>query len=273
MKKTNCKKISAALAATMLCMSLFACTDNVNNDVADTSQTAAITATPVSAGETASPENTSAPAPATSVATDPPTAEPTPVPTATPTAEPTPIPTATPMPQPTADPAVYPDDWGVGKGYGDDDTWSGLKIYRTDGETAIIWDKTNHFVKIPDSLPKTWYVESADEKNEQMFISVGTMKDGTLQYYALVNGQFYKLSQGKIISMSTDGLNRWAWVEEDGTVYSVWVRSSSFDEVYVENTECKEVAYTSGKILCMKITEEIVDAIDEDILREPIKLS
>lgn len=144
-----------------------------------------------------------------------------------PTANPTTVaPTATPyVPAVTADPAVYPDDFGKKRG-----------PIRTDG-TIIFWSESRAMYTIPEGFPKleTWSaVELSDVENEQMVIRVGDTME-IVQYYAIVKGKFYKLTEGNITMMSMDSLNQtYKWIEDNGLVKSLNLRSKNYNEVFIE---------------------------------------
>lgn len=173
---------------------------------------------------------------------------------------PTQPPTATPtaVAKPTADPAIYPDDWGM-------DAFE-LPI-KTDGET-FFWKNSRVMYTIPEGAPpvEEWYGIFSDEKNDQMIFCTGSMRAGTYTYYAIVEGEFYKLSEGKIVSRSQhSGKNQLWWIEDNGIAKSVNVRSNKYNEVYMEAEGVKEYN-TLRPYTYIKFNDEIISPIAENIL-------
>lgn len=118
----------------------------------------------------------------------------------------------------------YPDDWGEEN-----------DMIRTDGKT-FFWKKSRVMHTVPQGVPdaRDWYIEFADEKNDQLFFVRRVISEGILDYYSMVNGVFYKLNEGKVIFSWYDGTGPFYWIEEDGTAKSVNVRSKKYNEVYIE---------------------------------------
>jgi len=216
------------------------------------------TADPTGTAQTAEP--TLAPTVSSTVEpTKTPTKEPTQVPTKEPTKAPTPTPTA--VAKPTADPAIYPDDFGEA---------GPNNSYRTDGK-VFFWAKTRHMVEIPEELQGWVYPEIVDVENEQAFFTTGFFTQDTFTYYAIKDGAIYKLNQGKIVNITTNGADAFGWVEEDGTACSIGVRSKYWNEVYIEGTNCIEIGYDfTGKLVIANQLGEIVETNKEDILRKSI---
>ena len=179
------------------------------------------------------------------------------------TVEPTTVPTTTPtaIAQPTADPAIYNDDWGY--------SMDNSKTLRSNGE-ELVWTKTRNLVKIPKELQNLGF-DMIDPENEQIFIATGFIDEGTFTYYALRDGVFYKLNQGKIVQKCFNGYDAFGWVEEDGTACSIGVRSKYWNEVYIEGTNCIEIFYDfNGKLVIANQLGEIGETNKEDILRKSI---
>ena len=115
------------------------------------------------------------------------------------------------------------------------------------------------------------YAIVIDAENEQIFIGTGSFNGGTLTYYALRDGVFYKLNQGKIVQKCFNGYDAFGWVEEDGTACSIGVRSKYWNEVYIEGTNCIEIFYDfNGKLVIANQLGEIGETNKEDILRKSI---
>ena len=73
----------------------------------------------------------------------------------------------------------------------------------------------------------------SDEKKDQLIFATGDNLN-TLQYYAIVEGEFYKLSEGKIVSRSMhSGKNQLWWIEDNGIAKSVNARSNKYNDVYI----------------------------------------
>lgn len=177
------------------------------------------------------------------------------------TVEPTKVPTPTPtaIAQPTADPAIYNDDWGY--------SMDNSNTLRSNFQ-ELFWTKTRNLVKIPKELQNLGF-DMIDPENEQIFIATGFIDEGTLTYYALRDGVFYKLNQGKIIDKCFNGFDAFGWVEEDGTACTIGERSKYWNEVYIEGTNCKGIAYRiGGKLVVISQSGEVMDVNKEDILRE-----
>ncbi len=164
--------------------------------------------------------------------------------------------------QPIADPERFPDDWG--------DSYEKNAI-RTDYK-YIVWTKTRHLVEVPESIGKNWVVEIVDANNEQMFISDGSLREGTCVFYALVNGVFYKLSEEKVVKVTINS-KKFAWLEEDGTVYSINVRSKWFNEVYVEASGAAGIGFRNNELIVVNQDAEMIEKNREDILRDVKKVS
>ena len=165
--------------------------------------------------------------------------------------------------QPIADPEQFPDDWGIS--YENN-------AFRTDRKEFLYWTKTRHLVEIPKNFPTNWVVEMIDEKNEQIFISVGELSEGTCVFYALVNGVFYKLSEEKIIKVTIHN-KQFAWIEEDGTAYSINIRTKWFNEVYVEASDAAGICFRNNALTILNQDAEMIEKNQEDILREVKKVS
>lgn len=118
----------------------------------------------------------------------------------------------------------YPDDWGEEN-----------NMIRTDGKT-FFWKKSRVMHTVPQGVPdaRDWYIEFADEKNDQLFFVRRVISEDVLDYYSMVEGKFYKLNEGKVIFSWYDGTGPFYWIEEDGTAKSVNVRSKKYNEVYIE---------------------------------------
>ena len=210
-------------------------------------------ADPTGTAQTAEP--TLEPTDSTVEPTTVPTTEPTKEPTKEPTAVPTEAPTPTAVAKPTADPAIYPDDFGKSKG-----------PIRTDGK-IFFWKNSRVIYTIPDSIPETkkWTVIFHDEENDQIIFDVGKTLD-TLNYYAIVEGEFYKLNEGKIVSRSQhSGKNQLLWIEESGIAKSVNVRSTKYNEVYKEAEGVKK--YNSIRpYTYIKLDDTVISPIAENLL-------
>ena len=166
--------------------------------------------------------------------------------------------------QPIADPEQFPDDWGYSYA---------KNAVRTDFK-YIVWTKTRHLVEVPEEIGEDWYVEDAmiDANNEQMHISTGSLREGTCVFYALVNGVFYKLSEEKITNVTIHN-KQFAWIEEDGTVYSIKLRSKWFNEVYLEASGVAGMFFRNNELLIANQEGELIERNEEDILREVKKVS
>ncbi len=118
----------------------------------------------------------------------------------------------------------YPDDWGEEN-----------DMIRTDGKT-FFWKKSRVMHTVPQGVPdaRDWYIEFADEKNDQLFFVRRVISEDVWEYYSMVEGKFYKLNEGKVIFSWYDGTGPFYWIEEDGTAKSVNVRSKKYSEVYIE---------------------------------------
>ena len=214
-------------------------------------------ADPTGTAQTAEPtlEPTDSTVEPTKVPTQEPTKEPTKEPTTTPTQAPTPTPTA--VAKPTADPAIYPDDWGQE---------ILLLPIKTDGK-IFFWKNSRVMYTIPEGAPpvEEWYGIFSDEKNDQIIFNTGYTLE-TFQYYAIVEGEFYKLNQGKIVSWSMhSGKNQLLWIEESGIAKSVNVRSTKYNEVYKEAEGVKE--YNSIRpYTYIKLDDTVISPIAENLL-------
>ena len=164
--------------------------------------------------------------------------------------------------QPIADPEKFPSDWG--------DAYENNAI-RTDYK-YIVWTKTRHLVEVPKAIGEDWFCDIVDEKNEQMLISTGSLREGTSVRYALVNGVFYKLSEKKIISVTIHN-KKFAWIEEDGTVYSINIRTKWFNEVYVEASGAAGMFFRNNELLIANQEGELIERNEKDILRDVKKVS
>ena len=248
MKKATVVLLSLAIVCILI---LAGCNDNSTN-------TSDVTA---SAKATEKIENTHKPLSSADPTGTAQTAEPTLAPTDS-TVAPTTAPTSKPTEnvQPTADPAIYNDDWG----YSPDNS----NTLRTNGQ-ELFWTKTRNLVKIPKELQNLGF-DMIDPENEQIFIATGFIDEGTFTYYALRDGVFYKLNQGKIVKKTTNGADAFGWVEEDGTACSVGVRSKYWNEVYIEGTNCIEIGYMGGKLIVVNQSGKVIDVNKEDTLRESI---
>lgn len=274
------KLSSRILILVFACMLLLtSCTTKEEN--ADNKATATIgataTATPITETTgtpdvTPTPQATTAPVTESPVTTSPtedttPPVEETTAPVTTqPVTDTTPTPQETTPPvdtQPIADPEQFPDDWGIS--YENN-------AFRTDRKEFLYWTKTRHLVEIPKNFPTNWVVEMIDEKNEQIFIRSGKLKDGTCVYYALVNGVFYKLSEEKIIDVTIHN-KKFAWIEDDGTAYSINIRTKWFNEVYVEATGAAGIGFRNNELIIVNQDAEMIEKNQEDILREVKKVS
>lgn len=212
-------------------------------------------AEPTGTAQTAEPtlEPTDSTVKPTTVPTTEPTKEPTKEPTTTPTQAPTPTPTA--VAKPTADPAIYPDDYGKSKG-----------PIRTDGK-IFFWKNSRVIYTIPDSIPETksWMITFYDEENDQIIFDVVDAMDN-LNYYAIVEGEFYKLNEGKIVSWSQhSGKNQLVWIEESGIAKSVNVRSSKYNEVYKEAEGVKKFN-SQWPYTYIKLDDTVISPIAENLL-------
>ncbi len=259
--KKKLKILMSMVLSVALLLSISACQSPENNTGNDDAVTLA--ATEVISSTTDTTQNATATAVVTQKPTQATTVEPTNEPTQEPTKAPTQAPTATPTPtiapQPTADPEIYPDDWGYA--YGNN-------AIRTDGK-VLFWTKTRHMVEFPEILENNYDFEFIDEENEQAFLTTGLIRNGTLQFYALRDGVFYKLSFGKVLQKSQEEPYKWAWLEEDGTVYSIGVRSKWFNEVYVESDEPIEgVLVDNGNVILYTGYLETTEVVKEDVLRK-----
>lgn len=185
--------------------------------------------------------------------------------TTQPVTDTTPTPQETTPPvdtQPIADPEQFPDDWG--------DSYEKNAV-RTDYK-YIVWTKTRHLVEVPKAIGEDWFCGIVDAKNEQMIISVGSLREGTCVYYALVNGAFYKLNEGKILK-SRIGNFEFAWIEEDGTAYSVGIRKKWFNEVHFEARDAAGLVFRNDELVILNQEAEIIERNQEDVLREVKKVS
>ena len=166
--------------------------------------------------------------------------------------------------QPIADPEQFPDDWGYSYA---------KNAVRTDFK-YIVWTKTRHLVEVPEEIGEDWYVEDAmiDANNEQMHISTGSLREGTSVRYALVNGVFYKLSEEKIVKVTIHN-KQFAWIEEDGTAYSINIRTKWFNEVYVEAIDAGYIFFDNNELVIANREDKIIEKNEEDVLREVKKVS
>ena len=231
MKKSTLLLLVLSIACIL---SLASCDKKTNNTTDSTASTTASakptenTDKPLVTGtaQTAEPtlEPTDSTVEPTTVPTTKPTKEPTKEPTTTPTQAPTPTPTA--VAKPTADPEKYPDDYGFNLG-----------PIRSDGE-IFFWKNSRVMYEIPDGAPDVteWIIILYDETNDQLIYGVRTDK---ITIYSIVEGDFYKLSEGEVVSMmqQTD-IKVFYWVEANGTAKSVGVRSKNFGEVFLEAEMC-----------------------------------
>lgn len=218
-----------------------------------------ITADPTGTAQTAEP--TLEPTDSTVEPTTVPTTEPTKEPTKEPTTTPTEAPTPTAVAKPTADPAIYPDDFGENEG-----------PIRTDGK-IFFWKNSRVIYSIPDSAPETkkWTVIFHDEENDQLIFQVGKTLD-TLNYYAIVEGEFYKLSEGKIVSWSMhSGKNQLWWIEDNGIAKSVNVRSNKYNDVYLDAENVKGFVDVDPPRY-LTFNGEIISPIAENLLVEVKKI-
>lgn len=186
-----------------------------------------------------------------------PTQEPTKVPTKEPTVEPTTAPTATStaVVKPTANPEQYPDDYGFDLG-----------PIRSDGD-IFFWKDSRVIYKIPNGAPDAteWSIKLFDSEKDQMIFTTGLSYE-ELEIYSIVEGDFYKLSEGEVVSMAqqTD-IKVFYWVETNGTAKSVGVRSKNFGEVFLEGENIKwiiEIMPTKFRTF----EEKKVSPISEDVL-------
>ena len=185
--------------------------------------------------------------------------------TTQPVTDTTPTPQETTPPvdtQPIADPEQFPDDWG--------DSYEKNAV-RTDYK-YIVWTKTRHLVEVPASIGDDWKCDIVDAKNEQMLISTGSLREGTSVRYALVKGIFYKLSEEKIVKVTIHN-KQFAWIEEDGTAYSINIRTKWFNEVYVEASNAKYIFFDNNELVIADQATEVIEKNQEDILREVKKVS
>lgn len=105
----------------------------------------------------------------------------------------------------------------------------------------------------------------SDEKKDQLIFATGDNLN-TLQYYAIVEGEFYKLSEGEIVSWSMDsGKNQLWWIEDNGIAKSVNVRSNKYNEVYLEAENVKGYVDTNPPGY-LTFDNEIISPIAENIL-------
>ena len=268
MKKATVVLLSLAIVCILI---LAGCKDNLTNTSDVTASAKATekienthkplsTADPTGTAQTAEPtlEPTDSTVEPTTVPTTEPTKEPTKEPTMTPTEAPTPTPTA--VAKPTADPAIYPDDWGQE---------ILLLPIKTDGK-IFFWKNSRVMYTIPEGAPpvEEWYGIFSDEKNDQMIFYTGSMRAGTYTYYAIVEGEFYKISEGKIVERSMhSGKNQLWWIEDNGIAKSVNVRSSKYNEVYKEAEGVKgynsKLPYTY-----IKLDDTVISPINENLLVE-----
>lgn len=165
--------------------------------------------------------------------------------------------------QPIADPEQFPDDWGYSYA---------KNAVRTDFK-YIVWTKTRHLVEVPEEIGEDWYVEDAmiDANNEQMHISTGSLREGTSVRYALVKGVFYKLSEEKITDVTIHN-KQFAWIEEDGTVYSIKLRSKWFNEVYIEAYNAEAIFFRDNELI-IATQEGKAERNPKDVLRDVKKVS
>lgn len=216
-------------------------------------------ADPTGTAQTAEPtlEPTDSTVEPTTVPTTEPTKEPTKEPTTTPTQAPTPTPTA--VAKPTADPDKYPDDYGFNLG-----------SIRSDGE-IFFWKNSRVMYEIPDGAPdiREWIIYLYDETNNQLIYGVRTDK---ITIYSIVEGDFYKLSEGEVVSMMYQTDKKvFYWVEANGTAKSVGVRSKNFGEVFLEAENIKwiiEIMPTKFRTF----EEKEVSPIAENLLLEVKKI-
>ena len=105
----------------------------------------------------------------------------------------------------------------------------------------------------------------SDEKKDQLIFATGDNLN-TLQYYAIVEGEFYKLSEGKIVSRSMHSVkNQLLLIEDNGIAKSVNVRSTKYNEVYKEAEGVKE--YNSIRpYTYIKFNDDVISPITENIL-------
>ena len=184
--------------------------------------------------------------------------------TTSPTEDTTPQETTPPVDtQPIADPEQFPDDWGYSYA---------KNAVRTDFK-YIVWTKTRHLVEVPEEIGEDWYVEDAmiDANNEQMHISTGSLREGTSVRYALVKGVFYKLSEEKITDVTIHN-KQFAWIEEDGTVYSIKLRSKWFNEVYIEAYNAEAIFFRDNELI-IATQEGKAERNPKDVLRDVKKVS
>ena len=186
--------------------------------------------------------------------------------TTQPVTDTTPTPQETTPPvdtQPIADPEQFPDDWGYSYA---------KNAVRTDFK-YIVWTKTRHLVEVPEEIGEDWYVEDAmiDANNEQMHISTGSLREGTSVRYALVKGVFYKLSEEKITDVTIHN-KQFAWIEEDGTVYSIKLRSKWFNEVYIEAYNAEAIFFRDNELI-IATQEGKAERNPKDVLRDVKKVS
>ena len=105
----------------------------------------------------------------------------------------------------------------------------------------------------------------SDEKKDQLIFATGDNLN-TLQYYAIVEGEFYKLSEGEIVSWSMhSGKNQLWWIEDNGIAKSVNVRSNKYNEVYMEAEGVKEYN-TLRPYTYIKFNDDVISPITENIL-------
>lgn len=224
MKKATVVLLSLAIICILI---LAGCNDNSTNTSDVTASAKATekienTHKPLTSADPTGTAQTAEPTDSTVEPTKVPTQEPTKEPTTTPTEAPTPTPTA--VAKPTADPEKYPDDYGFNLG-----------PIRSDGE-FFFWKNSRVMYEIPDGAPdaREWTVLFFDSENEQLIFITGLTLEET-EIYSIVEGDFYKLSEGEVVAMSqrTD-LKVFYWVEANGTAKSVGVRSKNFGEVFLE---------------------------------------
>ena len=219
-------------------------------------------ADPTGTAQTAEP--TLEPTDSTVEPTTVPTTEPTKEPTKEPTTVPTEAPTPTAVAKPTADPAIYPDDWGQE---------ILLLPIKTDGK-IFFWKNSRVMYTIPEGAPpvEEWYGIFSDEKNDQMIFYTGSMRAGTYTYYAIVEGEFYKLSEGKIVEWSMhSGKNQLWWIEDNGTAKSVNVRSNKYNDVYLDAENVKGFVDVDPPRY-LTFNGEIISPIAENLLVEVKKI-
>ncbi len=178
----------------------------------------------------------------------------------------TPIASRTPEVKPTAKPidtSVYVKERGP--------------ILMDSTYTKFALKSTGETYEVPEEMPliKYWSIEMYDSKNEQFLIKTRRDPDigsiiSNIDLYVFVQGSFYKISEGTLVSKSDgDQVNVIRWVEDNGLGKSINVRSKWYNEVYIEAEGVTGVG--AGKFTVPG--GEIIPPQTENVLANVVKLS